>query len=512
MAGAALVFLYAGAVGDGEKVCLFIVGAALNEGAEGGVFHLQGGAGGIEGGKSLLDLGADGGIHGGGIGLGGELADLIARAVHVVDDGLPGGGEILEVDDTGQVGILEAGLFGLEAAEGGLQRRDLLHGGGRDCGNLEGQGQAGRCVLLQAGQDGVLQGIGQDALGVLAAALDIVIAQEIGIAMGALINERGTAGGAADDAGEPVLQLGRGAGFIAILRFERVRPGVGGIEKRLGDQGLVGRVGENDILIGEVPAGAARGVPPEFADIDGVSDDILNGTAFERVPPVGTDTAGIEGAGDGRVALAVREGLENLLDQRGLFRDGDQHPVLHAVAEGGRGLQLALLGVDGHGALDLLGEADGVKFVHPLNDALDQRAERPGDQRLGDGHDVHAALGAEDGFIENALLLVPGKSGKLPHQEDGEGRAGLGGGDHSLELRAAVGFLAGNTGVNIDMVGEQNEAVGFAVFLNFHQLRLRGEFSLVIGGDADIGGGEHGGLGSGHGDHPFGLTVNTYML
>src|SRR5699024_9126030 len=76
--------------------------------------------------------------------------------------------------------------------------------------------------------------------------------------------KRTAAGGAADDAGQPVLQLIGGGGYIPPLRLHRVKAGVGSVEERLGDAGLVACVGGDDVCVVKVPAGADGGVPSEF--------------------------------------------------------------------------------------------------------------------------------------------------------------------------------------------------------------------------------------------------------
>lgn len=317
--------------------------------------------------------------------------------------------------------------------------------------------------------------------------------------------KRTAAGGAADDAGQPVLQLIGGAGFIPPLRLHSVKAGVGSVEERLGDEGLVASVGGDDVFVEKVPAGAAGGVPSEFPNINRVAKYILYRAVFKGVPTMGANAAGVEISGDGIKPLAVCKGLKDFPDKGSLFRDGDKCSVFRPVAEGRGGLELALLGVDGHRSLDLLGEPDGVKFIHPLNDALDQRAEGTGDERFRNGHNIHAAFGAEDGLIENAFLLVPGEAAELPDQQDREGGIGFGCCNHPLKFRAAVGLLAGDAGIHIDMVGEQHYPFPAGILLDLDQLRLRGKLGLVVGGDANVCRGKGGGLRSGHGDHPFGV-------
>lgn len=69
----------------------------------------------------------------------------------------------------------------------------------------------------------------------------------------------------------------------------------------------------------------------------------------------------------------------------------------------------------------------------------------------------------------------------------------------------AVGLLAGDAGIHIDMVREQHNPFPAGILLDLDQLRLRGKLGLVVGGDANVCRGKGGGLRSGHGDHPFGV-------
>lgn len=130
--------LYAGAVGDGQKVLLLVVGAAVDDGAEGGVFGLQGGVGGLEGFERFGDGGADGLLQGVWIGTGADGGDGMFSGFHFFFQGRFGDGKILEIDDAVEVGILETGFLLAEIAEGGLLLGKLLGAGGSGEGNLIG--------------------------------------------------------------------------------------------------------------------------------------------------------------------------------------------------------------------------------------------------------------------------------------------------------------------------------------------------------------------------------------
>ena len=129
---------YAGAVGDGQKVLLLVVGAAVDDGAEGGVFGLQGGVGGLEGFERFGDGGADGLLQGVGIGTGADGGDGVFCGFHLFFQGGFGCGKILEIDDAVEVGVLEADFLLAEIAEGGLLLGKLLGAGGSGEGNLIG--------------------------------------------------------------------------------------------------------------------------------------------------------------------------------------------------------------------------------------------------------------------------------------------------------------------------------------------------------------------------------------
>ena len=84
------------------------------------------------------------------------------------------------------------------------------------------------------------------------------------------------------------------------------------------------------------------------------------------------------------------------------------------IAEGRRGLELAALGLDLHCSFDFLAEADTVKLIEPLYDSLDQGCKGAAGKGLGYRDYINTALLAQQGLIDDALLLVPGETRKLP--------------------------------------------------------------------------------------------------
>ena len=104
--------------------------------------------------------------------------------------------------------------------------------------------------------------------------------------------KRTAAGGAADDAGQPVLQLIGGAGFIPPLRLHSVKAGVGSVEERLGDEGLVASVSGDDVFVEKVPAGAAGGGSIGVSRYKPGCAGLLYRAVFKGVPAVGANAAG----------------------------------------------------------------------------------------------------------------------------------------------------------------------------------------------------------------------------
>lgn len=319
-------------------------------------------------------------------------------------------------------------------------------------GDVVGEGRGAGGVLRQTGDDGFFQGLSPDVLRVPASAAGVVVAL---VVMRLGEDQRGPTGGTAHDARGPALQLEGGAGLVAPLSLHRVQLTLSRLPGLDADQGLMAAIGHDDVLVEEVSPGPPLWIPAELPDVDRIAKDVLHGPVLEGIAPVSADAHGIEFPGDDIDALAGQEAVEDAADVNSFFLIGDQYAVLDAVAKGGGGLEPPALRVDFHAALDLLAQPDGVKFVHPLNDALDEGAEGTGDQRLGDAHHVDVALGTQDGFVEDAFLLVPGEARVFPEKDDGEGAVWrFGGSNHPHELRPTLRFLAGDAGVNVNLVIE----------------------------------------------------------
>ena len=252
-------------------------------------------------------------------------------------------------------------------------------------------------------------------------------------------------------------------------------------------------VGQDDILIGEVTAGSARGVPAHLADIDRIAQDIFDGAVFKAVSPVGLDPHVIEPLSDGEETFAGNEAVKDGADQGGLLRNRNQHIVLHPVPERWGALEPAPAGFLRHAALDFFGQVQGVVFVHGLDHGFHDDAHFIVGQGLTDGDDVNAQLPAEHGLVDDAVFPVAGKTGELP-EKDGVKGPGLllGGADHAVELRPLFRMFAADALIQKDELIGKDIAMGGGILADLHQLGIRGEFHLVIGGDPNIGGGNFG--------------------
>ena len=141
-----------------------------------------------------------------------------------------------------------------------------------------------------------------------------------------------------------------------------------------------------------------------------------------------------------------------------------------------------------HAAHHFPGEADGVVFVHPLDDPLDQGAKRSVDKWLGHAHHIDVVL-FQEWFVHNGFLLIPGKTGEFPH-EDRIDRVlfGLRQRNHLLKCRTFVCFPSGDSVILKNIF---HGDIGVVVFCIIHQqtkLRIRGKFFLLVGGYTDVDG------------------------
>ena len=162
---------------------------------------------------------------------------------------------------------------------------------------------------------------------------------------------------------------------------------------------------------------------------------------------------------------------------------------LHVIAEGGDCHDLGAGDLLVHASLDLAGQADAVKLVHPFNDTLNQRSERGVVKRLGDADHIDAGA-AEHGLVENALLLVAGKSTVFPHKDCVEGPfLLLGQRDHILKRPAPFGIAAGNTVLNKDELVRHDHVVRCSVIADQFQLTVKAVFILPLGRYTHVCGG-----------------------
>ena len=94
-----------------------------------------------------------------------------------------------------------------------------------------------------------------------------------------------------------------------------------------------------------------------------------------------------------------------------------------------------------HSPGNITGKSDRVKFIHPLNNALDQAAEWAFNQWLGDTDHIHMAF-------------IPHIKGMLVR---------LGGSDHLLELWPLIRLPAGNTIFRVDVLVGHDHIVAFGI-------------------------------------------------
>ena len=281
--------------------------------------------------------------------------------------------------------------------------------------------------LGPAGGDGA--GLRVDALGVFPTLEEIW--PPFGI-VGAVVAQVTAAYAAAQKAGQPV---GIGRDFPtakgAVLGFQPVLYSL--------ENGRDGRAR----LMG---AGERDSVPNHLPQVEAVFQYAFHRTAVEPVAGLGAKAKAVQLAGHAGEIQAVVILPENTLCHGVLrFVDGVGFPAAgRVVAQTGAQLVALAQGLFLHTAQDLAGEVDGIVFVEPLDDHLDQAAEHALHDGLGHADDLHAAFLAQDSFVKRALLLVAGKTGKFPQIEAAEGGRLLafGNGDHALKFRAVLRFAA----------------------------------------------------------------------
>ena len=97
---------------------------------------------------------------------------------------------------------------------------------------------------------------------------------------------------------------------------------------------------------------------------------------------------------------------------------------------------------------------------------------------------------AEKGFIENGIIPIPGETRELPQKDSVKGLGLLlGRADEPAEVIAAGDLAAGLGLIHKHELIRDDIAVVGCPLADLHQLGGGGELHLVIGRDADIGGG-----------------------
>ena len=198
----------------------------------------------------------------------------------------------------------------------------------------------------------------------------------------------------------------------------------------------------------------------------------------------------IQPAGDRIESLAGKETTEHLPHIGGLRLLRNQYAVLGRVTKGGGGLQLAPAVLLLHTALDIFGQVDGIVFVHGLDHGLHDNAQLSLGDGLLNGNNLNMELLAQDGFIKHGIVTISGEAGKLPQEDGIEGLwLLLGGADEPAEVVAARDLAPGLGLIHKNEFVRNNISIGGGPFADLYQLGGRGELHLVIGGDADVGGG-----------------------
>ena len=129
-----------------------------------------------------------------------------------------------------------------------------------------------------------------------------------------------------------------------------------------------------------------------------------------------------------------------------------------SIAKTGRRLIAFLQGFFFHATQDLTRQSNGIVFIHPFDDALDQAAKRSLDQWFRHTDHIHIVF-LEHALVNNGLFLIAGKTTEFPHQDHINGVRGLlRQGDHLLKLRALLCVPAGNT-LSKDKVPGNNHVI-----------------------------------------------------
>ena len=129
-----------------------------------------------------------------------------------------------------------------------------------------------------------------------------------------------------------------------------------------------------------------------------------------------------------------------------------------SIAKTGRRLIAFLQGFFFHATQDLTRQSNGIVFIHPFDDALDQAAKRSLDQWFRYTDHVYIIL-LEHAFVYDRLFLVTGETTEFPYQDHINGVRGLlRQGDHLLKLRALLCMPARNT-LSKDKVSGYNHII-----------------------------------------------------
>ncbi len=143
-----------------------------------------------------------------------------------------------------------------------------------------------------------------------------------------------------------------------------------------------------------------------------------------------------------------------------------------------------------HTALDLFGKIDGIVFVHGLDQRLHEDSKLTLGNGFTDGNDLNVKLLAQDGFIKNRVVTIPGEPGELPEQNRVKGlRLQFGRADQVVKGIPTCDPSPGNALVYKYIFIRDNPAVFRRPLVNLHQLAGGGQLHLVLGADPDVRGG-----------------------
>ena len=129
-----------------------------------------------------------------------------------------------------------------------------------------------------------------------------------------------------------------------------------------------------------------------------------------------------------------------------------------SIAKAGRRLIAFLQGFFFHATQDLTRQSNGIVFIHPFDDALNQAAKRSLDQWFRYTDHVYIVL-LEHALVYDRLFLVTGETTEFPYQDHINGVRGLlRQSNHLLKLRALLRMPAGNT-LSKDKVSGYNHII-----------------------------------------------------